>query len=93
MTAISANKSIAALGGTFDPVHNGHLRTALDLQQLGFAHIHLIPCAVPYHKERPCTAAVLRWQLSQPAVAAGPALRAGGRDIARGGAAHTGGTL
>lgn len=93
MTAISASNAIAALGGTFDPVHHGHLRTALDLQQLGFTRVHLIPCAVPYHKERACSAAALRWQMLQIAVAGEPGLRADARDIQRSGATYTVETL
>ena len=42
------NKPIGLLGGTFDPVHNGHLRVALELsQQLDLQEIRLIPCHQP----------------------------------------------
>ena len=42
---------IALLGGTFNPVHWGHIRLALHVRErLGLAQVELIPCAVPPHK-------------------------------------------
>ncbi|MFO8111069.1 MAG: nicotinate-nucleotide adenylyltransferase [Desulfosalsimonadaceae bacterium] len=38
-------------GGTFNPVHLGHLRTALEVKEgFGLDHIHFIPAATPPHK-------------------------------------------
>lgn len=40
-------------GGTFDPIHMGHLRTAEEmLQELGFTKVFLVPAATPPHKGR-----------------------------------------
>ncbi len=51
-------KSIGILGGMFDPVHFGHLRTALAaLQDFSLDEVRLVPCHHPVHKEEPVVAA------------------------------------
>jgi len=45
---------IGIFGGTFDPIHIGHLRTAIELRDsLGLDHIKLLPCHLPAHRDRP----------------------------------------
>lgn len=47
-------KTIALFGGTFDPVHFGHLRMALELRQaLGFDEMRLVPSHQPKHRQGP----------------------------------------
>ena len=44
---------LGILGGTFDPIHLGHLRTAEEIgQELGLEKVYLIPSASPPHKTR-----------------------------------------
>ncbi|MEM7126347.1 MAG: nicotinate-nucleotide adenylyltransferase [Chloroflexota bacterium] len=50
---------IGILGGTFDPIHIGHLVLCQEAQyQLGLGHILLLPAADPPHKQNQQIAAV-----------------------------------
>lgn len=45
-------KKSGLFGGTFDPIHYGHLRSAWEVkEQFGFDNIYLIPAAIPPHKK------------------------------------------
>ena len=81
-------------GGTFDPVHYGHLRTALEVQQaLGVAQVHLLPCALPPHRDEPRVTPQQRLQLLQLAIADQPALAIDDRELQRGGRSYMVDTL
>ncbi len=53
-------------GGTFDPIHYGHLRTAFEmLQALRFDEVRFMPCGSPPHRGAPVANASLRLQMVQ----------------------------
>ncbi|VAW74509.1 Nicotinate-nucleotide adenylyltransferase [hydrothermal vent metagenome] len=75
---------ICILGGTYDPVHFGHLRTALDVQQaLDIPQVHLLPCRVPPHRDEPYLSASARLTLLELAVQNEPSLQIDARELNR----------
>ena len=60
---------IGVLGGTFDPIHNGHLRLALEMRQmLDLAQVLLIPAANPRLRPRPLASIALRMRMVEAAI-------------------------
>lgn len=75
---------VGIFGGTFDPVHHGHLRTAYELQQqLDIERIHFIPAAQPPHRPQPEASAGLRLQMLEAAVEGEPGCIVDRREIDR----------
>jgi len=85
----------AILGGTFDPVHYGHLRVAEEVKEcLRLERVIFIPAARPPHKEeRSFTAAEHRLHMVRLAIEGNPAFEASEREIQRGGASYSVDTL
>lgn len=89
-----ARAPIGLLGGTFDPVHIGHLRPALDmLERVGLREVRLLPGRVPPHRPAPRATASLRAHMVARAVANVPGLRVDTRELDRDGPSYTLDTL
>lgn len=85
---------IGVYGGTFNPVHFGHLRTALDVRDIfALEEIRLIPCHLPPHREEPEVAAAMRLQMLQLAIADVPGLCVDRRELDRPGPSYMVDTL
>jgi nicotinate-nucleotide adenylyltransferase len=88
------HKAIGILGGTFDPIHLGHLRMALELYEiLDLANVHITPCRQPMHRKQPVATPEQRLAMVKCAVAAEPALFANDYEIQRKGPTYTIDTL
>lgn len=63
------NMSVALLGGTFNPIHFGHLNLANCLvDYLHVESVRMIPCAIPPHRETPSVSAEQRLAMLQLAI-------------------------
>ncbi|NTV94150.1 MAG: nicotinate-nucleotide adenylyltransferase [Thiobacillus sp.] len=68
--------AIGLLGGTFDPIHNGHLRLAEEMAAaLGLDEVRILPTGTPPHRGRPHAAAADRLAMAQLAIAGNPRFR------------------
>lgn len=77
-------KKIGILGGTFDPIHIGHLRGALEVaEQFGLDELRLIPCARPPHRQSPQVSAADRLAMVRCAVDGVPPLTVDDRELRR----------
>jgi len=81
---------IGLLGGTFDPVHNGHLAIARSVRAgLGMRRVHLILNAVPPHRTPPACPAGHRLAMLRAAAADDPGLVADTRELERTGPSYS----
>lgn len=85
---------LAILGGTFDPIHYGHLRMAAEVKAaLSLPEVRLIPAGSPPHRDPPVAAAVHRLAMTALGCAEFPGLAADGREVGRKGPSYTVPTL
>lgn len=87
-------KLIGVLGGTFDPIHFGHLRMAQELYDaLGLNEVRFIPAANPPHRHQPVANAGQRAEMVALAIAGNPMFKLDIRELERGDTSYTIDTL
>jgi nicotinate-nucleotide adenylyltransferase len=81
-------------GGTFDPIHYGHLRTAFEmLQALDFETVRFIPCGDPPHRGTTFADAGLRFRMVEAAIAGQQGFVSDDRELRRDGPSYSVDTL
>ena len=86
--------ALGVLGGTFDPIHFGHLRLAQELADaLGLVRVRFIPSGTPPHRDAPNVSSARRLQMVRVAIAGNPLFEADDREIRREGISYTYDTL
>lgn len=83
----------AILGGTFDPVHIGHLRLAIRLREVGFDHVVMMPNKTPPHKPEPHASAEYRLAMLRVATSQLEHIHASDFELQRSGTSYTVETL
>jgi nicotinate-nucleotide adenylyltransferase len=82
-------QAIGIFGGTFDPIHFGHLRAALEIYQtLDLAEVRFIPCFQPVHRKLPIASPEDRLAMVRSAIAAEPMLKVDDCEIQRKGPSY-----
>lgn len=81
---------IGIFGGTFDPIHFGHLRTAFELLQvLRLSEVRFLPAGNPPHRESTVASPELRLQMVQAATRDQPGFVVDDREIRREGLSYS----
>ena len=80
---------LGIFGGTFDPVHFGHIKLTLALlEHFDFEQIRFIPCQQPPHKQAVCVDAAHRWQMLNLVTHSSPKLVVDDRELKRSGPSY-----
>lgn len=82
------------LGGTFDPVHRGHVAAARQvMDDLGLERVLLVPSFRPPHRDQPSASPEDRLEMVRRAVAGQPGLEVDDVEVRRGGTSYAVDTL
>jgi len=85
---------IGILGGTFDPIHFGHLRPALDVMQaLALSQVRFVPLNVAVHRRQPLASGQQRLAMVRAALGGQPGFAADERELRRAGGSYSYDTL
>jgi nicotinate-nucleotide adenylyltransferase len=89
-----ANAPIGVLGGTFDPIHYGHLRLAEEVgETLRLEEVRFIPSGTPPHRSAPAVTADHRLAMTRLAAGGNARFRVDEREVRRAGPGYTFDTL
>ena len=81
---------MGVFGGTFDPVHQGHLRTVASVQQqLDLTHVLFVPAARPRLRSAPIASATHRLEMLKRALASEPSFEVNDLELGRDGPSTT----
>lgn len=89
----AAQRPLAVFGGTFDPVHLGHLSVAWEAAELLDAEVRLVPANVPPHRPAPTASAAERVAMLRSALQGQTRLTLDTRELQRSGPSYTVDTL
>lgn len=85
---------MGVFGGTYDPIHYGHLRTAFEiLQSLRFDEVAFMPCGDPPHRDSPAASAALRLAMVRVATEGQKGFIVDDRELLRDGPSYSVDTL
>ncbi|WP_448388050.1 nicotinate-nucleotide adenylyltransferase [Mycolicibacterium sp. XJ1904] len=91
---VAPRRRLGVMGGTFDPIHNGHLVAASEVaDRFGLDEVVFVPTGQPWQKDRDVTAAEDRYLMTVIATASNPRFSVSRVDIDRGGPTYTKDTL
>ena len=83
-------RKIGCMGGTFDPVHIGHLLAAESAKEAArLDEVWFVPTSIPPHKPQPGTDAASRCEMLKAAIEGNPAFRLETIEMEREGASYT----
>lgn len=94
MKRAQSHEAIGVFGGTFDPIHFGHLRSAFELlQSLQLREVRFLPCGNPPHRAAPIADAATRVDMVRCAIEAQEGFVLDDREVRRPGLSYSVDTL
>ena len=94
MSSLTDLSPMGVFGGTFDPIHYGHLRTAFELMEaVHLSEVRFLPAGTPPHRETPEASAQERLAMVAAAIGGQPGFIVDDRELRREGPSYSVDTL